>query len=72
MTEPPPRRGGVRGLLPFVVMCLGMFIALLDIQIVASSPQDIGGGLLAAQSQISWVQTAHLIAEIIVIRFRVG
>jgi MFS transporter, DHA2 family, multidrug resistance protein len=53
-------------------MCLGMFIALLDIQILASSPQDIGGGLLAAQSQISWVQTAYLIAEIIVIRFRVG
>jgi DHA2 family multidrug resistance protein len=48
-------------------MCVGMFIALLDIQIVASSLQDIGGGLSAAQDQISWVQTAYLIAEIIVI-----
>jgi MFS transporter, DHA2 family, multidrug resistance protein len=38
---------------PFVVMCVGMFIALLDIQIVASSLQDIGGGLSAAQDQIS-------------------
>jgi len=54
-------------LLPFVVMCAGMFIALLDIQIVASSLQDIGGGLSAAQDEISWVQTAYLIAEIIVI-----
>jgi MFS transporter, DHA2 family, multidrug resistance protein len=54
-------------LLPFVVMCVGMFIALLDIQIVASSLQDIGGGLSAAQDEISWVQTAYLIAEIIVI-----
>src|SRR5262244_492566 len=54
-------------LLPFVVMCAGMFIALLDIQIVASSLQEIGGGLSAAQDQISWVQTAYLIAEIIVI-----
>jgi DHA2 family multidrug resistance protein len=54
-------------LLPFVVMCLGMFIALLDIQIVASSLQDIGGGLSAAQDEISWVQTAYLIAEIIMI-----
>jgi len=54
-------------ILPFVVMCAGMFIALLDIQIVASSLQDIGGGLSAAQDQISWVQTAYLIAEIIVI-----
>jgi MFS transporter, DHA2 family, multidrug resistance protein len=40
---------------------------LLDIQIVASSLQDIGGGLSAAQDQISWVQTAYLIAEIIMI-----
>ncbi|MCB8876844.1 DHA2 family efflux MFS transporter permease subunit [Acidisoma silvae] len=48
-------------------MCGGMFIALLDIQIVASSLQDIGGGLSAAQDEISWVQTAYLIAEIIMI-----
>jgi DHA2 family multidrug resistance protein len=54
-------------ILPFVVMTAGMFIALLDIQIVASSLQDIGGGLSAAQDEISWVQTAYLIAEIIVI-----
>lgn len=53
--------------LPFVVMCAGMFMALLDIQIVASSLQNIGGGLSAAQDEISWVQTAYLIAEIIVI-----
>ncbi len=54
-------------ILPFAIMCVGMFIALLDIQIVASSLQDIGGGLSAAQDQIGWVQTAYLIAEIIVI-----
>ena len=56
-----------RTILPFAVMCVGMFIALLDIQIVASSLQDIGGGLSAAQDQIGWVQTAYLIAEIIMI-----
>ena len=61
----PPFR--FRDIFPFVVMCLGMFMALLDIQIVASSLQDIGGGLSAAQDQISWVQTAYLIAEIIMI-----
>jgi DHA2 family multidrug resistance protein len=54
-------------ILPFVVMVVGMFIALLDIQIVASSLQDIGGGLSAAQDEISWVQTAYLIAEIVII-----
>jgi MFS transporter, DHA2 family, multidrug resistance protein len=63
----PSSGNWVRGLLPFVVMCIGMFIALLDIQIVASSLQNIGGGLSAAQDQISWVQTAYLIAEIIMI-----
>jgi DHA2 family multidrug resistance protein len=35
----------LKSIIPFVVMCVGMFIALLDIQIVASSLQDIGGGL---------------------------
>jgi MFS transporter, DHA2 family, multidrug resistance protein len=57
----------IRSLFPFVVMCFGGFMALLDIQIVASSLQQIGGGLSAAQDEISWVQTAYLIAEIVVI-----
>jgi DHA2 family multidrug resistance protein len=50
-----------------MVMCIGMFVALLDIQIVASSLRSIGGGLSAGQDQIGWVQTSYLIAEIIVI-----
>ena len=58
---------GAAAILPFAIMCVGMFVALLDIQIVASSLQDIGGGLSAAQDQIGWVQTAYLIAEIIMI-----
>jgi DHA2 family multidrug resistance protein len=62
MSEPKPP-----SVLPFVVMTCGMFVALLDIQIVASSLQDIGGGLSAAQDEISWVQTAYLIAEIVMI-----
>jgi DHA2 family multidrug resistance protein len=62
-----PTGDWIRSLLPFAVMCFGMFMALLDIQIVASSLQHIGGGLSAAQDEISWVQTAYLIAEIIVI-----
>jgi MFS transporter, DHA2 family, multidrug resistance protein len=63
----PSTGGWLRSLLPFVVICFGGFMALLDIQIVASSLQNIGGGLSAAQDEISWVQTAYLIAEIIVI-----
>jgi len=57
----------LKSLLPFVVMCFGGFMALLDIQIVASSLQQIGGGLSAAQDDIAWVQTAYLIAEIVMI-----
>jgi MFS transporter, DHA2 family, multidrug resistance protein len=41
-------------------MCLGFFIAYLDIQIVAASIQEIGGGLSASQDEISWVQTSYL------------
>src|SRR5579864_1944177 len=51
----------------FAVMCVGFFIAILDIQIVAASLRDIGGGLSAAPDELSWVQTSYLIAEIIVI-----
>lgn len=51
----------------FSTMCVGMFIALLDIQIVSASLQDIGGGLSAGSDETVWVQTAYLIAEIIVI-----
>ncbi len=66
-SEPAPAQAATPSVVPFAVMCVGMFVALLDIQIVASSLQDIGGGLSAAQDDISWVQTAYLIAEIIVI-----
>ena len=53
--------------LAFALMCLGFFMATLDIQIVASSLKDIGGGLSASQDELSWVQTSYLIAEILVI-----
>jgi DHA2 family multidrug resistance protein len=53
--------------LAFALMCLGFFMATLDIQIVASSLKEIGGGLSASQDELSWVQTSYLIAEILVI-----
>ena len=51
----------------FGTMCIGFFIALLDIQIVSASLADIGGGLSAGPDELAWVQTSYLIAEIIVI-----
>jgi DHA2 family multidrug resistance protein len=53
--------------LAFATMCVGMFVALLDIQIVSASLRDIGGGLSAGADDTTWVQTSYLIAEIIVI-----
>jgi DHA2 family multidrug resistance protein len=57
----------VAKVLAFASMCVGMFIALLDIQIVSASLRDIGGGLSAGQDETAWVQTSYLIAEIVVI-----
>ena len=53
--------------LAFAAMCVGMFIALIDIQIVSASLREIGGGLSAGTDETVWVQTSYLIAEIIVI-----
>jgi DHA2 family multidrug resistance protein len=57
----------VRRAVAFATMCLGCFIAYLDIQIVSASLQEIGGGLSASQDELSWIQTSYLIAEIMVI-----
>ena len=48
-------------------MCVGMFMAILDVQIVATSLPTIQGALGIAPDQMSWVQTAYLIAEVIAI-----
>jgi DHA2 family multidrug resistance protein len=51
----------------FVAVMVGMFMAILDIQIVASSLNEIQAGVSATPDEISWVQTAYLIAEVIMI-----
>lgn len=51
----------------FASMCIGLFIAQLDIQIVSASLNEIGGGLSAGKDEMAWVQTSYLIAEIIII-----
>lgn len=51
----------------FAAMCLGMFMAILDVQIVATSLPDIQAALGIAPDRMSWVQTAYLIAEVIAI-----
>ena len=51
----------------FAMMCVGMFMAILDVQVVATSLPAIQQALNIAQDQMSWIQTAYLIAEIIAI-----
>jgi DHA2 family multidrug resistance protein len=48
-------------------MCGGTFMAVLDTQIVASSLPDIAASLGATVEEASWIQTAYMIAEVIMI-----
>src|SRR6201996_685585 len=48
----------------FLLMCLGMFMAILDIQVVATSLPTIQQALGISRDAMSWIQTAYLIAEI--------
>src|SRR5664279_5143489 len=51
----------------FVAMVFGMFMAILDIQVVSASLSEIQAGLSAGADEIAWVQTAYMIAEVIMI-----
>jgi DHA2 family multidrug resistance protein len=53
----------------FAVMAFGQFMALIDIQIVAASLNEVQAGLSAGPDEISWVQTAYLMAELVMIPF---
>ena len=51
----------------FLLMCFGMFMAILDIQVVATSLPTIQRALAISPSAMSWIQTAYLVAEVIAI-----
>lgn len=58
-----------RKFLIFAVMAFGQFLALIDIQIVAASLNDVQAGLSAGPDEISWIQTGYLMAELVMIPF---
>ena len=62
-----PDKVGVATWSGFVLMCLGMFMAILDIQVVATSLPTIQDALAISRDAMSWIQTAYLISEIIAI-----
>src|SRR5438270_5438375 len=48
-------------------MVTGLFMAIMDVQIVTSSLTQIQGGLSASADEIAWVQTAYLIADVVMV-----
>jgi DHA2 family multidrug resistance protein len=66
--EPVPAgRAAIRTWVGFAMMCIGMFMAILDVQVVATSLPAMQHALAIAPDKMSWVQTAYLIAEVIAI-----
>ena len=50
-----------------LAMVVGLFMAIMDVQIVTSSLTQIQGGLSASPDEIAWVQTAYLIADVVMV-----
>ncbi len=67
MTANPSQIASPATWLGFALMCLGMFMAILDIQVVATSLPTIQSALGVSPDAMSWIQTSYLIAEIIAI-----
>ena len=63
----PRNQSAVTRWLGFAALCAGMFMAVLDIQIVITSLTVIEEALGIGADRMSWVQTAYLIAEVIAI-----
>lgn len=53
--------------LGYIAACVGMFMAILDIQVVVTSLPVIEKALNIGPNLMSWVQTSYLIAEVIAI-----
>jgi len=70
---PAPAAGGLdekprlRDWIGVLAMCAGLVMAIMDVQIVTSSLTQIQGGLSASSDEIAWVQTAYLIADIVMV-----
>lgn len=65
----PANLPNARKYLIFAIMAFGQFMALIDIQIVAASLNEVQAGLSAGPDEISWVQTGYLMAELVMIPF---
>jgi DHA2 family multidrug resistance protein len=66
LNDPQPK-AGLKDWMATIGAILGAFTAILDIQITNSSLANIEGAIGASPEQGSWISTAYLMAEIIVI-----
>ncbi len=53
--------------LGYIALAIGMFMAILDIQVVVTSLKAIEEALHIGADRMSWVQTSYIIAEVIAI-----
>ncbi len=67
VSSAPKVRASPRDWLAVFGAILGAFTAILDIQITNSSLADIQGALGASSEEGSWISTAYLMAEVVVI-----
>jgi DHA2 family multidrug resistance protein len=63
----PADKPHLRDWLGVLAMVVGLFMAIMDVQIVTSSLIQIQGGLSASPDEISWVQTSYLIADVVMV-----
>ena len=73
LASPAPAAGGpderprLRDWIGVLAMVTGLVMAIMDVQIVTSSLTQIQGGLSASADEIAWVQTAYLIADVVMV-----
>jgi DHA2 family multidrug resistance protein len=67
ISEPRDSETGAALWLGFAAMCVGMFMAVLDVQVVASSLTAIQTALHIPLDRLGWIQTAYLMAEVVAI-----
>ena len=63
----PDEKPRLRDWIGVLAMCAGLVMAIMDVQIVTSSLTQIQGGLAASADEIAWVQTAYLIADVVMV-----
>src|SRR3954464_9724100 len=63
----PQTDAPLRDWIGVLAMGTGLFLAIMDVQIVTSSLTQIQSGLSASTDEIAWVQTAYLIADVVMV-----